>query len=57
VYKILKLHCFSGAVICVTLVNRLLGDAVPDDIALLKSWEKYPQEIVAQYIISRTSMS
>uniref|UniRef100_A0A915JX19 Nucleoside phosphorylase domain-containing protein n=1 Tax=Romanomermis culicivorax TaxID=13658 RepID=A0A915JX19_ROMCU len=46
-----KLYGFPlGAVVCVTLVNRLLNDQVTSSHETLKSWEESPCKIVASLI-------
>ncbi|CAK8693141.1 unnamed protein product [Clavelina lepadiformis] len=40
------------AVICVTIVNRLMGDVISTSHEELKSWEDRPQNIVAEFIRS-----
>ncbi|KAK7065558.1 Uridine phosphorylase 1 [Halocaridina rubra] len=39
-----------GAVICVTLLNRLDGDQVTASKETLNEWQEYPQQLVARYI-------
>lgn len=39
-----------GAVVCVTLLNRLLGDQVDTPVDTLKLWDKRPAVLVARYI-------
>ncbi|KAK7066752.1 Uridine phosphorylase 1 [Halocaridina rubra] len=39
-----------GAVICVTLLNRLNGDQVATPKETLSNWQEYPQLLVARYI-------
>lgn len=39
-----------GAVICVTLLNRLNGDQVESSKKTLNEWQEYPQRLVARYI-------
>ncbi|XP_037091590.1 uridine phosphorylase 1-like [Pollicipes pollicipes] len=41
-----------GAVVCVTLLNRMKGDQVKTDKQLLMEWQEYPQRLVARYIRS-----
>lgn len=43
----------SGAVVCVTLLNRLLGDQVDTPVETLKLWDKRPAILVARYICKR----
>ncbi|KAK8392376.1 hypothetical protein O3P69_014619 [Scylla paramamosain] len=39
-----------GAVVCVTLLNRLHGDQVSTPKEVLNKWQEYPQMLVARYI-------
>lgn len=39
-----------GAVVCVTLLDRLVQDQVSEPKSTLKSWEERPATIVARYI-------
>lgn len=44
---------FSGAVVCTTLVDRLLSDqidAAPDQV---KTWDKRPAVLIARYICKK----
>ncbi|XP_064099839.1 uridine phosphorylase 1-like isoform X1 [Macrobrachium nipponense] len=40
----------KGAVVCVTLLNRLNGDQVATPKETLNKWQEYPQMLVARYI-------
>lgn len=40
----------KGAVICVTLLNRLHGDQVSTPKETLNKWQEYPQLLVSRYI-------
>ncbi|XP_063600974.1 uridine phosphorylase 1-like isoform X2 [Penaeus indicus] len=40
----------KGAVVCVTLLNRLHGDQVDTPKETLNKWQEYPQVLVARYI-------
>ncbi|KAK4300091.1 hypothetical protein Pmani_027683 [Petrolisthes manimaculis] len=39
-----------GAVVCVTLLNRLHGDQVAESKEVLEKWQKYPQILISRYI-------
>ncbi|XP_043217276.1 uridine phosphorylase 1-like [Amphibalanus amphitrite] len=39
-----------GAVICVTLLNRMKGDQVTAEKSQQMEWQEYPQRLVARYI-------
>ncbi|XP_043194282.1 uridine phosphorylase 1-like isoform X3 [Amphibalanus amphitrite] len=39
-----------GAVVCVTLLDRLKGDQVDTDQRTMHEWQEYPQRLVSRYI-------
>jgi hypothetical protein len=41
---------FSGAVLCVTLLDRLHGDQINTPHDIMEEWQARPQRIVAAYI-------
>jgi len=40
----------QGGVICVTLVNRLIGDQISQPKVVLESWQLQPQQLAAKFI-------
>ncbi|XP_076328845.1 uridine phosphorylase 2-like [Tachypleus tridentatus] len=47
----------KGAVVCVTLLNRLEGDQVNTPKETLEEWQHRPQELVAEFIKKRLGMN
>ena len=41
---------FTGAVACVTLLDRLHQDTLSCNTSMLKSWQERPQKIVLRHI-------
>jgi len=42
--------CFTGAVVCVTLLDRLKGDQIDTPHDIMEEWQTRPQKLVAKYI-------
>ena len=58
------IHCYNGiyifilaAVVCVTLLNRLIDDQIKADKLTLKSWEMRPVQLVANYVLKQLNKS
>lgn len=47
---------FTGAVLCVTLLNRLNGDQINTPHDVMEEWQARPQRIVAAYIKKKLGM-
>lgn len=45
----------NGAVICATLLDRLVSDQISEPKSLLKEWEERPAKIVLRYIQKKLS--
>ncbi|KAH9368173.1 hypothetical protein HPB48_010646 [Haemaphysalis longicornis] len=43
----------KGAVVCVTLLDRLEGDQIDADHEKMVDWQNRPQELALQFICSR----
>jgi len=48
---------FSGAVLCVTLLDRLQGDQINTPHEKMEEWQVRPQRIVAAYIKKTLGMA
>ncbi|XP_076334106.1 uridine phosphorylase 2-like [Tachypleus tridentatus] len=46
----------KGAVVCVTLLNRLHGDQVTVPKSTLEEWQRRPQELIAAFIKKRLNL-
>ncbi|UYV84835.1 UPP1 [Cordylochernes scorpioides] len=46
----IKFYFFTGAVICVTILDRLKGDQVDAAKAILEDYQKRPQKLASLYI-------
>lgn len=47
---------FPGAIVCVTLLNRLNGDQIKTPTEVLKSWEERPMQVVIDYMMKATAV-
>lgn len=52
----MRIILFVGAVLCVTLLNRLLGDQINAPHDVMEEWQARPQRIVAAYIKKKLGM-
>ncbi|CAL1290662.1 unnamed protein product [Larinioides sclopetarius] len=46
----------KGAVICVTLLNRLLGDQISASKEIMEEWQERPQKLAIKFIKKRLNM-
>ncbi|GIX87488.1 uridine phosphorylase 1 [Caerostris extrusa] len=46
----------KGAVICVTLLNRLLGDQISTPKEIMEEWQERPQKLAIKFIKKRLNM-
>ncbi|GFW17385.1 uridine phosphorylase 1 [Trichonephila clavipes] len=46
----------KGAVICVSLLNRLLGDQISASKDIMEEWQERPQKLAIKFIKKRLNM-